>query len=86
MNDLAVICYSFSIIKLLTFQINKTYIIHRKAHMEMTIYFQILANCDVYDSFFSAVKMFKETGEIFVQKPGEDVPKVFTFDSVYDWK
>ena len=35
---------------------------------------------------FSALKMFKETGEIFVQKPGEDVPKVFTFDSVYDWK
>ena len=29
--------------------------------------------------------MFKETGEIFVQKQGEDVPKVFTFDSVYDW-
>ena len=35
---------------------------------------------------FSALKMFKETGEIFVQKPGEDIPKVFTFDSVYDWK
>ena len=34
---------------------------------------------------FSALKMFKKTGEIFVQKPGEDVPKVFTFDSVYDW-
>ena len=29
--------------------------------------------------------MFKNTGEVFVQKPGEDVPKVFTFDSVYDW-
>ena len=29
--------------------------------------------------------MFKNTGEIFVQKPAEDVPKVFTFDSVYDW-
>ena len=37
-------------------------------------------------NMFSALKMFKETGEIFVQKPGEDVPKVFTFDSVYDWK
>jgi len=29
--------------------------------------------------------MFKNTGEIFIQKPQEDVPKVFTFDSVYDW-
>ena len=37
-------------------------------------------------SDFSAVKMFKKTGEVFVQKPNEDVPKVFTFDSVYDWK
>ena len=29
--------------------------------------------------------MYKDTGEIFIAKPGEDVPKVFTFDSVYDW-
>ena len=29
--------------------------------------------------------MFLDTGEVFVQKPSEDVPKVFTFDSVYDW-
>ena len=35
---------------------------------------------------FSAVKMFKDTGEIFIQKPTDEVPKVFTFDSVYDWK
>ena len=35
---------------------------------------------------YSAVKMFKDTGEIFVQKPTDEVPKVFTFDSVYDWK
>lgn len=33
----------------------------------------------------SAVKILPETGEVLVQKPGEDVPKVFTFDSVYDW-
>lgn len=33
----------------------------------------------------SAVKMVKKTGEIFVQKPADDVPKIFTFDSVYDW-
>ena len=29
--------------------------------------------------------MVHSTGEVLVQKPGEDVPKVFTFDSVYDW-
>ena len=33
-----------------------------------------------------AVKMVKETGEVLVQKPGEEVPKVFTFDSVYDYR
>ena len=32
-----------------------------------------------------AVKMIKDTGEVFIQKPGDEVPKVFTFDSVYDW-
>lgn len=32
------------------------------------------------------VQMNKDSGEIIVNKPGEDVPKVFTFDSVYDWK
>ena len=37
-------------------------------------------------SSFSAIKMFKKTGEVFCTKPGEEVPKVFTFDSVYDWK
>ena len=31
------------------------------------------------------VKMHKDTGEVVILKPGEDVPKVFTFDSVYDW-
>jgi len=32
-----------------------------------------------------AVKMMKDTGEILVKKSSEEVPKVFTFDSVYDW-
>lgn len=32
-----------------------------------------------------SVKMVQKTGEVIVQKPGEEVPKVFTFDSVYDW-
>lgn len=31
-----------------------------------------------------AVTMNEATGEILVKKPGEDIPKVFTFDSVYD--
>ena len=31
------------------------------------------------------VQMLKETGEVIIKKPEEDVPKVFTFDSVYDW-
>lgn len=31
------------------------------------------------------VQMQKDTGEVIIKKPGEDVPKVFTFDSVYDW-
>jgi len=29
--------------------------------------------------------MVKETGEVIVQKAGDELPKVFTFDSVYDW-
>jgi hypothetical protein len=34
---------------------------------------------------FSVVKMVHETGEVMIQKPGEEIPKCFTFDSVYDW-
>ena len=33
----------------------------------------------------SVVKMIKDTGEVLIQKPGEEIPKCFTFDSVYDW-
>lgn len=29
--------------------------------------------------------MNHKTGEVIVNKPGEEIPKVFTFDSVYDW-
>ena len=35
--------------------------------------------------FGSAVKIVGNTGEVIIQKPGEDIPKVFTYDSVYDW-
>lgn len=44
-----------------------------------------MSNQEIKDGRECAVKMFHKTGEIFVQKQGEDVPKVFTFDSVYDW-
>lgn len=44
-----------------------------------------MSNTEIKDSRECAIKMFKNTGEVFVQKPTEDVPKVFTFDSVYDW-
>jgi hypothetical protein len=33
-----------------------------------------------------AVKMVRDKGEVLVTKPGDELPKVFTFDSVYDWK
>jgi len=29
--------------------------------------------------------MVKDTGEVIVNKPNEELPKIFTFDSVYDW-
>ena len=29
--------------------------------------------------------MVKETGEVIIKKPNEELPKIFTFDSVYDW-
>lgn len=32
------------------------------------------------------VKMDTKKGEIFIQKEENEVPKIFTFDSVYDWK
>ena len=31
------------------------------------------------------VKMLTDKGEVHIQKQCDDVPKVFTFDSVYDW-
>lgn len=29
--------------------------------------------------------MVNKTGEVILTKPGEEIPKIFTFDSVYDW-
>ena len=31
------------------------------------------------------VKMDKTNGEVIIHKPGDNIPKVFTFDTVYDW-
>ena len=31
------------------------------------------------------VKMIFDKGEVLVQRSSDDVPKVFTFDTVYDW-
>ena len=37
------------------------------------------------DSREVAVSMNQKSGEVMVNKTGDEVPKVFTFDSVYDW-
>ena len=39
----------------------------------------------VKDGREMAVSMNFKTGEVLINKPGDDIPKVFTFDSVYDW-
>ena len=44
-----------------------------------------LSEQEMKDQREVAIKMNKKSGEVLVQKPGEDIPKVFTFDSVYDW-
>ena len=44
-----------------------------------------LSEQEVKDGREIAVKMNHKTGEVIVNKPGEEIPKVFTFDSVYDW-
>ena len=31
------------------------------------------------------VEMVKDTGEVIIKKPNGEQPKIFTFDSVYDW-
>jgi len=44
-----------------------------------------LSEQEMKDQREVAVHMNKKSGEVLVQKPGEEIPKVFTFDSVYDW-
>ena len=44
-----------------------------------------LSEKEMKDNREVVVKMNHQSGEVMVSKPGEDVPKIFTFDSVYDW-
>jgi len=44
-----------------------------------------LSSKEVKDGREMAVSMNFKTGEVLINKPGDDIPKVFTFDSVYDW-
>lgn len=44
-----------------------------------------MSDREIKDARECAVKIVPETGEVMVQKPSEAIPKVFTFDSVYDW-
>jgi kinesin family protein 3/17 len=44
-----------------------------------------LSEKEMKDGREVVVKMIKNTGEVLIQKPGDEIPKVFTFDSVYDW-
>lgn len=44
-----------------------------------------LSEQEMKDQREVVVQMKHETGEVILMKPGEDIPKVFTFDSVYDW-
>ena len=40
---------------------------------------------EIKDGRECVVKMVHDKGEILIQKSSDDVPKVFTFDRVYDW-
>jgi len=44
-----------------------------------------LSETEMKDGREVAVKMIKDTGEVLVQKLNDEIPKIFTFDSVYDW-
>lgn len=44
-----------------------------------------LSEKEMRDGREISVKMNQDLGEIAVHKPGDDLPKIFTFDSVYDW-
>ena len=58
---------------------------NKKECIRVVIRCRPLNEQEMKDSREVALKMHLDTGEILVQKPGEEVPKVFTFDSVYDW-
>ena len=41
---------------------------------------------EIKDGRECAVKFYEDAGEVHVFKSQSENPKVFTFDSVYDWK
>ena len=58
---------------------------NKKECIRVVIRCRPLSEQEMRDGREVAVKMMKDTGEILVKKSSEEVPKVFTFDSVYDW-
>jgi len=58
---------------------------NKKECIRVVIRCRPLSETEMKDGREVAVKLHKDTGEILVQKANEAVPKVFTFDSVYDW-
>jgi hypothetical protein len=44
-----------------------------------------MASREIRDGRECVVQMNRDKGEVIVQKASDNVPKVFTFDSVYDW-
>jgi hypothetical protein len=44
-----------------------------------------MSKTEIKDGRECVVKMNFDKGEIMVQKSSDDVPKMFTFDKVYDW-
>jgi hypothetical protein len=58
---------------------------HKTECIRVIIRCRPLSEQEVKDGRELAVKMNFKTGEVIVNKPGEEIPKVFTFDSVYDW-
>jgi kinesin family protein 3/17 len=60
-------------------------LVDKKECIRVIIRCRPLSEQEMKDGREVVVKMVKETGEVLIQKPGDEIPKVFTFDSVYDW-
>ncbi len=44
-----------------------------------------MSNNEQKDNRECVVQMNRDKGEVAIFKPGDDNPKLFTFDCVYDW-